>query len=45
MKDNSREVYVTVYSVPLVVTITDDGVGGSDIASVKVMNSPYDIYI
>ena len=44
MKDNSREVFITVFSVPLVVTITDDWVGGSDIVSVKVMDSPYNIY-
>lgn len=44
MKDNSREVFITVYSVPLVVTIMDDGFGGSDIGTVNVVGSPYNIY-
>lgn len=44
MKDNSREVFITVDRIPLVVTITDDGIGGSDIVSVNVLGSPHNIY-
>ena len=44
MKDNSREVFITVDRIPLVVTLSDDGFGGYETLSITVHDSIYDIW-
>ena len=44
MKDNSREVFITVDRIPLVATLSEDGFGGYETLSITVEDSTYDIW-
>lgn len=44
MKDNSREVFITVDRIPLVVTLSEDGFGGYETLSITTEDSIYDIW-